>query len=247
MGAATASVLGSLLSPTDGMTAEQKQARENAIQSLVAGVAGATGGNAATAMNGATFEIENNQLALPPPTPIWTPGEQQKPFKTPGKSADPNTATLTGNPDKSKDIESKPFYQPLVEGFETVKDIIFTPVSETANSKYDSIINQVHHICTDKNCVDASKGGPWTPKFQELFDGAGMSLQDEANKVFVEGHKGPHPQEYHDAVFKRLEGAVRGIPENTPEYRQALNFALDKVKIEIDTPGTTLNNLVTKK
>ena len=62
MGAAAASVLGSLLSPTEGMTAGQKQARENAIQSLVAGVAGAVGGNAATAMNAATFEIENNAL-----------------------------------------------------------------------------------------------------------------------------------------------------------------------------------------
>jgi len=62
MGAASASVLGSLLSPTEGMSAEQKQARENAVQSLVAGVAGAVGGDAATAMNAATFEIENNQL-----------------------------------------------------------------------------------------------------------------------------------------------------------------------------------------
>ncbi len=154
---------------------------------------------------------------------------------------------MTGNPDKSKDIESKPFYQPLVEGFETVKDIIFTPVSETANSKYDSIINQVRHICADKNCVDASKGGPWTPKFQQLFDGPGMSLQDEATKVFVEGHKGPHPQEYHDAVFERLGTATEGIPRNTPEYKSALSTALEQIKVEITTPGTKLNNLVTKK
>lgn len=154
---------------------------------------------------------------------------------------------MTGNPDKSKDIESKPFYQPLVEGFETVKDIIFTPVSETANSKYGSIINQVHHICTDKNCVDASKGGPWTPKFQQLFDGAGMSLQDEANKVFVEGHKGPHPQEYHETVSRRLGEAVEGIPKNTDAYQNALRSELEKIKIDVATPGTDLNNWVTKK
>lgn len=67
MGAAASSVIGSLLGPTDGMTAQQKQARENLVQSLVAGVAGMAGVNAATAMNAATSEVENNQLALPKP------------------------------------------------------------------------------------------------------------------------------------------------------------------------------------
>jgi filamentous hemagglutinin len=129
MGAATASVLGSLLSPTDGMTAEQKQARENAIQSLVAGVAGATGGNAATAMNGATFEIENNQLALPPPTPIWIPGEQQKPFQTPGMPVDPSEATLTGAPNKAKDNVTKPFMQPTQDYVDAVVTATKKPIS----------------------------------------------------------------------------------------------------------------------
>ena len=129
MGAASASVLGSLLSPTDGMTAEQKQARENAIQSLVAGVAGATGGNAATAMNGATFEIENNQLALPPPTPIWIPGEQQKPFQTPGMPVDPSEATLTGAPNKAKDNVTKPFMQPTQDYVDAVVTATKKPIS----------------------------------------------------------------------------------------------------------------------
>lgn len=126
MGAATASVLGSLLSPTDGMTAEQKQARENAIQSLVAGVAGATGEDAATAMNGATFEIENNQFGqtAPNPGPMWSPGQPQKPFQTPGKPADPSEATLTGTPDKSKDNESKPITQPIVDTADTIGAVV---------------------------------------------------------------------------------------------------------------------------
>ncbi|WP_254616005.1 VENN motif pre-toxin domain-containing protein, partial [Cupriavidus basilensis] len=63
MGAAASSVLGSLLAPTDKMPAQEKQAREDMVRSLVAGVAGAAGGNAATAVNAATFEVENNQLS----------------------------------------------------------------------------------------------------------------------------------------------------------------------------------------
>lgn len=65
MGAATSSVLGSLLGSTDGMSASDKQARENLVTSLVAGIATASGVNAATATNAAQIEAENNQFALP--------------------------------------------------------------------------------------------------------------------------------------------------------------------------------------
>ncbi|WP_405124821.1 hemagglutinin repeat-containing protein [Ralstonia pseudosolanacearum] len=67
MGAAASSVLGSLLGSTDGMSASDKQARENLVTSLVAGIATASGVNAATATNAAQIEAENNQLALPKP------------------------------------------------------------------------------------------------------------------------------------------------------------------------------------
>jgi RHS repeat-associated protein len=58
-----------------------------------------------------------------------------------------------------------------------------------------------HHICTDKNFTSAKMGGPWTPRFQELFDKAGMSLQDKANIAIVLGHYGPHPGAYHQEVL----------------------------------------------
>jgi len=66
MGAATSSLLGTLLGPTDGMSPSDKQAREKLVTSLVAGIATATGVNAATATNAAQIEAENNQLALLP-------------------------------------------------------------------------------------------------------------------------------------------------------------------------------------
>ena len=143
MGAASASVLGSLLGPTEGMTAQQKQARENAVQSLVAGVAGMTAGNPATAVNGATVEIENNQLAPVNNAPLSGSATPQEPFQTPGKPADPATATLTGTPDQSKENQSKPFFQPLQEIIDGVKETtkpIFMPISEAANNATDSIL-----------------------------------------------------------------------------------------------------------
>ncbi|WP_412771107.1 hemagglutinin repeat-containing protein [Ralstonia solanacearum] len=108
-------------------------------------------------------------------------------------------------------------------------------------------LRQLHHICTDKNCVSTNNGGPWTPKFAKLFDGADMSLQDQANKVLVDGHVGPHPQEYHDTVYRRLGEAVADLPPKTPQYQQALRDELARISNEIKTPGTLLNKLVTKQ
>ncbi len=44
---------------------------------------------------------------------------------------------------------------------------------------------------------------------KEFFDKAGMSMEDRANKVPIPGHKGPHPEEYHKEVFRRLGNAVK--------------------------------------
>lgn len=48
-----------------------------------------------------------------------------------------------------------------------------------------------HHIASDKS----EKSG-FTAKYQELFDLAGMSLQDDDNIVPLEGHKGAHTKVY---------------------------------------------------
>ena len=44
-----------------------------------------------------------------------------------------------------------------------------------------------HHICTNKNTKSAVSGGPWTPQCEEIFENAGMSLEDVANKVRLKG------------------------------------------------------------
>ena len=120
------------------------------------------------------------------------------------------------------------------------------PSQNVAHSTGGGKPGQTHHICTDKNCVSTHSGGPWTPRFQEMFDGASMSLQDEANKVLVYGHKGPHPKEYHQEIFRRLDEAIRVHEKNTPAYERALRGELARIKSEIQTPGSNLNLLVTK-
>ncbi|WP_241014668.1 hemagglutinin repeat-containing protein [Burkholderia sp. Ac-20379] len=65
MGAATSSVLGSLLAPSTNLSASEREARDNLVASLVAGVAAMSGQNVATATGAGKIEVENNQLALP--------------------------------------------------------------------------------------------------------------------------------------------------------------------------------------
>jgi hypothetical protein len=102
-----------------------------------------------------------------------------------------------------------------------------------------------HHIATDKWPDATHSGGPWTPKFKKLFDQAGMSLNDPANKVRVRGHRGPHPEEYHLEVFRRLRDAMRGC-RSMQQCRDALTAELKKLAQEISTEDTYLNRLITR-
>ncbi|QVX39810.1 hemagglutinin repeat-containing protein [Ralstonia solanacearum] len=126
-------------------------------------------------------------------------------------------------------------------------NVIGDVLIDAASSLGMAGLRQLHHICTDKNCVSTNNGGPWTPRFKDLFAGADMSLQDQANKVLVDDHVGPHPEQYHNAVYKRLTDAVQDIPPKTPQYEAALRGELAKIAKDISTPGTDLNKLVTKK
>nr|WKF57911.1 Toxin CdiA [Paraburkholderia busanensis] len=75
LGAATSSVLGSLLKPTDGMTTSDREARDSLVTSLVAGVAAVSGQNVATAAGAGKIEVENNQVAPPMASPPpWLAG-----------------------------------------------------------------------------------------------------------------------------------------------------------------------------
>ncbi|MFP2910464.1 AHH domain-containing protein [Pyxidicoccus sp. 3LFB2] len=102
-----------------------------------------------------------------------------------------------------------------------------------------------HHIATNKWWKSTASDGPWSPKFQKFFDQAGMSLDDAANRVPVKGHKGPHPKEYHEAVYEQLRDAMEDCSA-MHQCKEALTKALRVLAEEISTSGTKLNKLVTK-
>jgi len=104
---------------------------------------------------------------------------------------------------------------------------------------------QQHHMATISNSKSPLRGGPWTPRFQEIFAKAGLRLKDPENVVPVEGHYGPHPEKYHRIVHRRLDDATRGC-RSMAQCREMLTRELDDLAQEIVTPGTELNQLVTR-
>jgi hypothetical protein len=101
-----------------------------------------------------------------------------------------------------------------------------------------------HHIGTIANKKSTLRGGSWTPRLERLFARAGMRLKDRENIVPIQGHKGPHPQRYHEIVYDRVDRAL-GDCSSIAECRARLTDALKKLANEIATPGTELNRLVT--
>jgi hypothetical protein len=173
---------------------------------------------------------------LPPVGPTITPADAQRVYGSPPLN----------NPEELKAWLGQALQGvPSDEADKWAQDLIRTLPAADQRNYSDLIVQQVHHICTDKNCVSPNSGGPWTPRFNKLFDRAGMSMQDELNKVWVTGHQGPHPAAYHKQVFDRLDQATQD--KSGDEYTQAFREELGRIKTDIATPGSRLNNLVTKK
>ncbi|QRN95471.1 AHH domain-containing protein [Archangium violaceum] len=104
---------------------------------------------------------------------------------------------------------------------------------------------EAHHMATSRNSKSPLRGGPWTPPFEELFAEAGMSLNDAANIVYLKGHYGPHPKEYHQRVYDRLRLALSRCADQA-SCREALVAELRKLAEEICTPGSMLNSILTR-
>jgi hypothetical protein len=102
-----------------------------------------------------------------------------------------------------------------------------------------------HHLATDKNELSVLNGGPWTPLFEDIFARAGMSLDAPENRVYLQGHQGPHPEEYHNEIYQKLRAAVRTC-KSVAHCKKNLVEALKQLADEVCTPGSRLHLLVTK-
>lgn len=118
-------------------------------------------------------------------------------------------------------------------------------VAMYSNGTPGDAVGPVHHICTNKNPISDVTGGPWTPQCLKIFEKAGMSLEDAANKVRLKGHEGPHPELYHRAVVRRLELSVSRC-RTTETCRASLMKELAKIANELLTPGSDLRRLIVK-
>lgn len=83
------------------------------------------------------------------------------------------------------------------------------------------------------------------PRFKEIFDKAGHDLDDDINNIGVVGHKGPHPEEYHLAVYRRLVEAVRG--KEGEGYKKAFKDEMERLREDVIDPEHRLNKLLCKR
>jgi RHS repeat-associated protein len=144
----------------------------------------------------------------------------------------------------SHDREDEPVQVAAYEGEEGCTRLSGACVSD-AVVPFMVGLGPLHHIATNKNMISLARGGPWTPRFEKLFRGAGMRLNDALNKAPLPGHRGPHPEAYHKAVYDRLVQSVQGLKSNTNAYREALQGELRALQRDVTTPGTHLHRLLT--
>jgi hypothetical protein len=67
---------------------------------------------------------------------------------------------------------------------------------------------QTHHLATNK--------GPWKARFEQIANRYG-GLESQWNKIDIK-HRGPHPVEYHDFVFRQMELADRLANGNLSKF-----------------------------
>jgi hypothetical protein len=71
----------------------------------------------------------------------------------------------------------------------------------------------------------------FSPIFEEIFEKAGMELDDAENLVRLRGHSGRHTLNYRQYVLGRLRTVVRGRTGSA--YRKALVRVLRELRSEL--------------
>ena len=105
-----------------------------------------------------------------------------------------------------------------------------TVCSEAGQSADDAVGSATkgewHHIASDKSIVSG-----YTEQYDKIFRNAGMSLQDDANLMFLQNHSGAHTTAYKEYVLNTLTEATEGLSGNTA--KDALIAALDTLKAQL--------------
>ncbi|WP_438820738.1 hemagglutinin repeat-containing protein [Burkholderia metallica] len=207
MGAATSSVLGSLLAPSTNLSASEREARDNLVASLVAGVAAVSGQNVATATGAGKIEVENNQVSPMAPVPGWLAG-----FKLPGYKGETSGRGdgVIADPATALDSTIKPtgsLIYPMPDA-KTVGDWITAIIPDQAKGLVDYITTAVKS--GDTPVIDAGKQGKHQPDHNNFIPG-----RSELSY--------PDPQKLVDDYAGTGQPANNVAP-GQPGYRERVNF-----------------------
>lgn len=93
-----------------------------------------------------------------------------------------------------------------------------------------------HHIATNKSKF-------WSRLFKELFDPAGIGLDDVINKVKIPGHKGGHGF-YNFVILQRLRSVLEGTNPLTQRYKRLLQRELLLIRRELLDESTALSGIL---
>jgi hypothetical protein len=126
-----------------------------------------------------------------------------------------------------------------------------------------------HHVMTNKNDIDDSKGGPYTPEFENRlkdFFGAYRNKQGEFDLDKIpenhcevcdigDGriHSGPRSEEYHKEVLRRLDDILTKYNDRKTKkldpgsLRTIIRNMLNKFCLELNTENNRWRNEITKE
>ncbi|WP_240159191.1 MULTISPECIES: hemagglutinin repeat-containing protein [unclassified Burkholderia] len=189
MGAASSSVLGSLLAPSANLTATEREARDNLVTSFVAGVAAVSGSEVATAVGAGKIEVENNQISPMAPVPSWLAGfklpgyKGEKAGKGDGVIADPVT-------ELDPSIKPGPLISPLPDA-KKISDWITEIIPDQAKGLVDYIVtatksakgaeNESDNAAILNNGADAQPGA--SPSSGDLARLTGQQREEAVAKI----------------------------------------------------------------
>ena len=206
------------IKPGDMVLAENEETGEIAYKEVVR-----TFTNTTEELTHVTITTEDGQVETIDATP-------QHPFYVEGKGwveasalhagmvvwlADGTKAVVT-------DVVTEGLEEPVtVYNFE-VTDFHTYFVGDSGVLVHNKCNGENHHIASDKSVVSG-----YTEQYQQVFDQAGMSLQDPANIIYLEGHHGAHTTAYKDYVLNAITEAVGN--KTGEEARQALTSTLNRI------------------
>jgi hypothetical protein len=81
----------------------------------------------------------------------------------------------------------------------------------------DEAYEEEHHYATNKS------PDTWSPKMQAIIDRYGLKLDGKWNKDPLKGHKGRHPNKYHEWIQAEMEQAAKEAGDDVNEFLRLFN------------------------